>query len=190
MPTPFLQVELAHLLQKMLWDLQAEQEQLQRAAQAWAKRRAALEVAVGQACAPRELERFSRFMADLERVLGLLLLLSSRLVRVRRALARTAANCDPDEQVKGFRLQESQAAKRARPTHRRPLPVAPGLSATATWASSAAAGGRQGAEGACGAPRAGPAGGADAGTARPGAACLLCPTGWQSRRPGPAAQPR
>lgn len=113
MPTPFLQVELAHLLQKMLWDLQAEQEQLQRAAQAWAKRRAALEVAVGQACAPRELERFSRFMADLERVLGLLLLLSSRLVRVRRALARTAANCDPDEQVKGFRLQESQAAKRA-----------------------------------------------------------------------------
>ncbi|XP_039735862.1 protein Shroom1 isoform X4 [Pteropus medius] len=92
-------VELSHLLQKMLWELQAEQEQLQRAAQAWARRGAALEVAVGQACAPRELERFSRFMADLERVLGLLLLLSSRLVRVRRALAQTAADSDPDEQA-------------------------------------------------------------------------------------------
>ncbi|ELK03101.1 Protein Shroom1 [Pteropus alecto] len=71
-------VELSHLLQKMLWELQAEQEQLQRAAQAWARRGAALEVA---------------------RVLGLLLLLSSRLVRVRRALAQTASDSDPDEQA-------------------------------------------------------------------------------------------
>ncbi|XP_054423966.1 protein Shroom1 isoform X2 [Pteronotus mesoamericanus] len=91
-------VELADLLQKMLQNLQAEQEQLQGAAQAWARRGAALEAAVGQACAPRELERFSRFMADLERVLGLLLLLGSRLARVHRALARTAADSDPDEQ--------------------------------------------------------------------------------------------
>ncbi|XP_019497825.1 PREDICTED: protein Shroom1 isoform X2 [Hipposideros armiger] len=92
-------VELADLLQKMLRDLQAEQEQLQEAAQAWARRGAALEAAVGQACAPRELERFSRFMADLERVLGLLLLLGSRLARVRRALARTTAADDPEEQA-------------------------------------------------------------------------------------------
>lgn len=92
-------VELADLLQKMLQDLQAEQEQLQEAAQAWARRGAALEAVVGQACAPRELERFSRFMADLERVLGLLLLLGSRLARVRRALARTTADGDPDEQA-------------------------------------------------------------------------------------------
>ncbi|KAF6281338.1 shroom family member 1 [Rhinolophus ferrumequinum] len=92
-------VELADLLQKMLRDLQAEQEQLQEAARAWARRGAALEAAVGQACAPRELERFSRFMADLERVLGLLLLLGSRLARVRRALARTTADDDPDEQA-------------------------------------------------------------------------------------------
>ncbi|XP_029797028.1 protein Shroom1 [Suricata suricatta] len=92
-------MELADLLQKMLRDLQAEQEQLHAVAQAWARRGDALEAAVGQACAPRDLERFSRFMADLERVLGLLLLLGSRLARVRRALAREGADSDPDEQA-------------------------------------------------------------------------------------------
>ncbi|XP_049505107.1 protein Shroom1 isoform X1 [Panthera uncia] len=92
-------MELASLLQKMLRDLQAEQERLHRVAQAWARRGAALEAAVGQTCAPRDLERFSRFMADLERVLGLLLLLGSRLARVRRALAREGADGDPDEQA-------------------------------------------------------------------------------------------
>ncbi|XP_054572970.1 protein Shroom1 isoform X3 [Eptesicus fuscus] len=92
-------VELADLLQKMLRNLEAEQEQLQGTAQTWARRGAALEAAVGQACAPRELERFNRFMADLERVLGLLLLLGSRLARVRRALARTGAHGDPEEQA-------------------------------------------------------------------------------------------
>lgn len=101
----------------MLWDLQAEQKQLQGAAQAWANRGAALEAAVGQACAPRELERFSRFMADLERVLGLLLLLGSRLARVRRALGGTATDRDPEEQVKGFRLRESQVARSPCPAH-------------------------------------------------------------------------
>lgn len=92
-------VELADLLQKMLRSLREEQEQLQGTAQTWARRGAALEAAVGQACAPRELERFSRFMADLERVLGLLLLLGSRLARVHRALARTGAQGDPEEQA-------------------------------------------------------------------------------------------
>ncbi|XP_012360736.2 protein Shroom1 isoform X1 [Nomascus leucogenys] len=92
-------VELATLLQKMLQDLHTEQERLQGEAQAWARRQAALEAAVRQACAPRELERFNRFMADLERVLGLLLLLGSRLARVRRALARAASDSDPDEQA-------------------------------------------------------------------------------------------
>ncbi|XP_066134444.1 protein Shroom1 [Saccopteryx bilineata] len=92
-------VELADLLQKMLRNLQAEQKQLQGTAQTWARREAALEAAVGQACAPRELERFSRFMTDLERVLGLLLLLGSRLARVRSALARIGADGDPDEQA-------------------------------------------------------------------------------------------
>lgn len=108
---PSLQVELANLLHKMLRDLQAEQEQLQRKAQAWARCRAALESAVGQACAPHELERFSRFMADLERVLGLLLLLGSRLARVRRALARAGADGDPEEQVsvRGERAGEGPA---------------------------------------------------------------------------------
>lgn len=96
-------MELADLLQKTLRDLQAEQEQLHAVAEAWARRGAALEAAVGQACAPRDLERFSRFMADLERVFGLLLLLGSRLARVRRALARESTDGDPDEQVTGVR---------------------------------------------------------------------------------------
>uniref|UniRef100_A0A8C4MPH0 Shroom family member 1 n=1 Tax=Equus asinus TaxID=9793 RepID=A0A8C4MPH0_EQUAS len=104
-------VELADLLQKMLRDLQAEQEQLQRAAQAWVRRGAALEAAVGQACAPRDLERFSRFMADLERVLGLLLLLGSRLTRVRRALARVGADSDPEEQRLGLLQRQQEDAK-------------------------------------------------------------------------------
>uniref|UniRef100_A0A2K5EHI2 Shroom family member 1 n=1 Tax=Aotus nancymaae TaxID=37293 RepID=A0A2K5EHI2_AOTNA len=92
-------VELAILLQKILQDLHTEQEWLQGEAQAWARRQVALEAAVRHACAPRELERFSRFMADLERVLGLLLLLGSRLARVRRALARVASDSDADEQA-------------------------------------------------------------------------------------------
>lgn len=61
---------------------------------------------MGQACAPRELERFSRFMADLERVLGLLLLLGSRLARVHRALATVGSDGDPEERVKGVQAGE------------------------------------------------------------------------------------
>ncbi|KAM9253327.1 protein Shroom1 isoform 2-T2 [Dugong dugon] len=101
-PTSSIQAkkaELADLLEKMLQDLQAEQERLRRTAQACARRRAALESVVGQACAPRELERFSRFMADLERVLGLLLLLGSRLARVHCALVRAGSNGNPDERA-------------------------------------------------------------------------------------------
>ncbi|XP_037657311.1 protein Shroom1-like isoform X2 [Choloepus didactylus] len=92
-------MELADLLQKMLWDLYAEQEQLRKMAQVWARCEEALETTVGQACAPRELERFSRFMADLERVLGLLLLLGSRLARVHQALAWAGADGDPEERA-------------------------------------------------------------------------------------------
>uniref|UniRef100_A0A8C5L4M9 Shroom family member 1 n=1 Tax=Jaculus jaculus TaxID=51337 RepID=A0A8C5L4M9_JACJA len=101
LPTPnsmqAKKVELASLLQKMLLDLREEQERLQGADAAWTRHKAALEAAVGQACAPRELERFSRFMTDLERVLGLLLLLGSRLARVRLALTRAGSDGDPDE---------------------------------------------------------------------------------------------
>lgn len=104
-------VELADLLQKMLGELHAEQERLHHRAHKWASGQAALEAAVGQACAPRELERFRRFLADLERVLGLLLLLGSRLVRVRRALARAGSDGDPDEHasvLQRFRLLQRQ----------------------------------------------------------------------------------
>ncbi|XP_069339713.1 protein Shroom1 isoform X3 [Eulemur rufifrons] len=109
-------VELASLLQKMLWDLHAEQERLRGAAQAWARSQAALEAAVSQACTPPQLERFSRFMADLERVLGLLLLLASRLARVRRALAWAGSEGDPEERASllqrlGFLQRQQQDAQ-------------------------------------------------------------------------------
>ncbi|XP_006888206.1 PREDICTED: protein Shroom1 [Elephantulus edwardii] len=92
-------VELADLLQKMLQDLQAEQERLRAEAQTCARHKVALESVMDRACTPQEVERFSRFMADLERVMGLLLLLGSRLVRVRCALSRACINGDPDEQA-------------------------------------------------------------------------------------------
>ncbi|XP_075398801.1 protein Shroom1 [Tenrec ecaudatus] len=98
--------ELADLLRRMLLDLQAEQERLRSAAQACSRRSAALESVMGQTCTPRELERFRRFMADLERVLGLLLLLASRLARVRSALIRVGSNGDPEE--RRLRLLERQ----------------------------------------------------------------------------------
>ncbi|GAB1296060.1 Protein Shroom1 [Apodemus speciosus] len=92
-------VELARLLQKMLQDLHAEQERLRGTAADWTQRNATLEAAVSQACTPRDLERYRRFMTDLERVLGLLLLLGSRLARVNLALARTGSDSDPDERA-------------------------------------------------------------------------------------------
>uniref|UniRef100_A0A2K6GYK5 Shroom family member 1 n=1 Tax=Propithecus coquereli TaxID=379532 RepID=A0A2K6GYK5_PROCO len=109
-------VELAGLLQKMLRDLHAEQERLRGAAQAWARSQAALEAAVSQACTARQLERFSQFMADLERVLGLLLLLASRLARVRRALAWAGSEGDPEERASllqrlGFLQRQQQDAQ-------------------------------------------------------------------------------
>lgn len=92
-------VELAHLLQKMLQDLHAEQERLRGKAADWTQCHEDLEAAVSQACTPRELERFRQFMTDLERVLGLLLLLGSRLARVNLALARVGSDSDPDERA-------------------------------------------------------------------------------------------
>ncbi|XP_069850091.1 protein Shroom1 [Dipodomys merriami] len=92
-------VELASLLQKMLVDLQAEQERLQGLARAWARRREDLEAAVSRTCAPRDLERFTRFLADLERVLGLLLLLGCRLTRVHRAMSRLGSAGAPEERA-------------------------------------------------------------------------------------------
>ncbi|XP_036053793.1 protein Shroom1 isoform X2 [Onychomys torridus] len=92
-------VELARLLQKMLQDLHAEQERLRGKAADWTRYHGDLEAVVSQACTPRELERFRRFMTDLERVLGLLLLLGSRLARVNLALARASSDSDSDEKA-------------------------------------------------------------------------------------------
>ncbi|KAM4826895.1 protein Shroom1 isoform 2-T2 [Thomomys bottae] len=92
-------VELASLLSKMLVDLRGEQERLQGLTRAWARQREGLEMVVSQTCTPRELERFTLFLADLERVLGLLLLLGNRLDRVHRAMARLDPAGDPEERA-------------------------------------------------------------------------------------------
>lgn len=133
----------------MLQNLHAEQERLRGTAADWAQCNGALEAAVSQACTPRELERFRRFMTDLERVLGLLLLLGSRLTRVNLALARAGSNSDPDERVKevevGARAGFGGAfvlplgSSREQRCSLCPLLVVPGLSAAATPASAATA---------------------------------------------------
>lgn len=136
----------------MLQDLHAEQERLRGTAADWTQRNGVLEAAVSQACTPRELERFRRFMTDLERVLGLLLLLGSRLARVNLALARAGSDSDPDERVKevgvggragfGGAFVLPPGSPRKQRCSLRPLPVVPGLSAAETPASAATARGR------------------------------------------------
>lgn len=101
-------MDLARLLHKMLQDLHAEQERLRGTATDWTGHLEALEAVVSQACTPRELERFRRFMTDLERVLGLLLLLGSRLARVHLALARAGPDSDPDERVREVEAGKSR----------------------------------------------------------------------------------
>ncbi|KFU92305.1 Protein Shroom1, partial [Chaetura pelagica] len=48
-------------------------------------------------CQPHELERYLMFIGDLEKVVNLLLCLSSRLARVQNALRRVDGNTDAEE---------------------------------------------------------------------------------------------
>lgn len=58
-----------------------------------------LEVVVRERCSPAELERYTQFAEDLERVISLLLCLSARLARVQNALSTVDENTDPEEKV-------------------------------------------------------------------------------------------
>lgn len=130
-------MELARLLQKMLQDLQAEQERLRGKSADWTRCLGALEVAVSQACTPRELERFRRFMIDLERVLGLLLLLGSRLARVNLALAKAGSDSDPDEKVKEVEVWGKSWVWRGLRSTARTIPGASVFTAPSPGASQA-----------------------------------------------------
>ncbi|CAN9501794.1 unnamed protein product [Ophioblennius macclurei] len=57
----------------------------------------ALEALVHELCLPVELERYKLFIADLERVVSLLLCLSARLARVQNALSTVDQNTDAEE---------------------------------------------------------------------------------------------
>ncbi|KAK2826917.1 hypothetical protein Q7C36_017843 [Tachysurus vachellii] len=56
-----------------------------------------LEALVQERCSPAELERFTQFIEDLERVISLLLCLSARLARVENALSTVDENMDSEE---------------------------------------------------------------------------------------------
>ncbi|NWI18413.1 SHRM1 protein, partial [Crypturellus soui] len=62
-----------------------------------AARGAALEALVRALCTPSELERYRMFVGDLEKVVSLLLCLSSRLARVQNAMRRIDGNTDAEE---------------------------------------------------------------------------------------------
>lgn len=64
---------------------------------------AALELLVQEHCLPVELERYSLFIGDLERVVNLLLCLSARLARVQNALSTVDQHTDAEEKVRNQR---------------------------------------------------------------------------------------
>lgn len=57
----------------------------------------AVQALVGLCCIPAELERYTQFIGDLERVLSLLLCLSARLARVQNALSTVDDSIDAEE---------------------------------------------------------------------------------------------
>lgn len=57
----------------------------------------AMEALVRASCMPSELERYTQFIGDLERVINLLLVLSARLARVQNALSTVDENTDAEE---------------------------------------------------------------------------------------------
>uniref|UniRef100_A0A8C3MYW2 Uncharacterized protein n=1 Tax=Geospiza parvula TaxID=87175 RepID=A0A8C3MYW2_GEOPR len=93
----FLQLELMASLQSRLQALWEEQELVLLEVRECAKWGEELEVLVRDLCKPQEFERYMMFIGDLEKVLSLLLCLSSRLARVQNALSRMDGNTEPEE---------------------------------------------------------------------------------------------
>lgn len=56
-----------------------------------------VETAVRNSCRPNEYERYTLFIGDLEKVVNLLLCLSSRLARVENALSQVTQDTDPED---------------------------------------------------------------------------------------------
>nr|XP_056717018.1 protein Shroom1 [Euleptes europaea] len=77
-----------------LWD---EKELIQSEAKEYAAQGKELESLVRDLCKPNEYERYMMFIGDLEKVVSLLLCLSSRLARVQNAMEKIDENTDAEE---------------------------------------------------------------------------------------------
>ncbi|NXO12802.1 SHRM1 protein, partial [Oriolus oriolus] len=89
--------ELMAGLQSRLQALWEEQELVLLEARECAKRGEELEATVRDLCKPNEFERYMMFIGDLEKVVSLLLCLSSRLARVQNAMSRMDGSTDAEE---------------------------------------------------------------------------------------------
>ncbi|NXB25147.1 SHRM1 protein, partial [Rhagologus leucostigma] len=89
--------ELMAGLQSRLQALWEEQKLVLSEARECAKWGEELEALVRDLCKPNEFERYMMFIGDLEKVVSLLLCLSSRLARVQNAMSRMDGNTDAEE---------------------------------------------------------------------------------------------
>ncbi|NWW14909.1 SHRM1 protein, partial [Falcunculus frontatus] len=89
--------ELMAGLQSRLQALWEERELVLLEARECAKWSKELEAMVRDLCKPNEFERYMMFVGDLEKVVSLLLCLSSRLARVQNAMSRINGNTDAEE---------------------------------------------------------------------------------------------
>ncbi|XP_048176228.1 protein Shroom1 isoform X2 [Corvus hawaiiensis] len=90
-------LELMAGLQSRLQVLWEERELVLSEARECAKRGEELEAMVRDLCKPNEFERYMMFIGDLEKVVSLLLCLSSRLARVQNAMNRMDGSTDAEE---------------------------------------------------------------------------------------------
>ncbi len=89
---------IAHIEQRVR-RLEEERSSVQSEEKVNAERGDALETLVRESCASVELERYTQFIEDLERVVSLLLCLSARLARVQNALSTADDSMDAEERV-------------------------------------------------------------------------------------------
>ncbi|KFQ62116.1 Protein Shroom1, partial [Pelecanus crispus] len=89
--------ELISSLRSKLQTLWEERELVLSEARECTERGEELEAMVQEVCKPNEFERYMMFIGDLEKVVSLLLCLSSRLARVQNAMRRIDGNTDAEE---------------------------------------------------------------------------------------------
>uniref|UniRef100_H3AFT8 Shroom family member 1 n=1 Tax=Latimeria chalumnae TaxID=7897 RepID=H3AFT8_LATCH len=92
-----MQKELIVKIQCKAQDLQKDKEVLQKELKSYNMLGEALESLVKEVCKPNEYERYMMFIGDLEKVVNLLLCLSSRLARVENALCKVNESTDAEE---------------------------------------------------------------------------------------------